>query len=195
MTASASNPAARLADLLDRLGRYLRGREHSSGLNPAQWEALRYLVKANRYSRNPSALTDFLGSTKGTVSQTLIALETKGLVTRDVDPADRRQVRLGLTGRGRVQLAEDPLLELVAAASALDAATQRKAADALAELLRGLQRRHGRKTFDVCRSCRFLLRNDAPGARGGPHRCGLTREPLSDADTDQICVEQEPQAA
>src|SRR3546814_1620435 len=91
----ASNATIRIADLLDRLGRYLRSREHAGDLNPVQWEALRYLAQANRYSVNPSALTEFLGSTKGTVSQTLIVLESKGLISRDADPGDRRQLRLG----------------------------------------------------------------------------------------------------
>lgn len=191
----APGATLRIADLLDRLGRYLRSREHAGDLNPAQWESLRYLAQANRYSLNPSALTEFLGSTRGTVSQTLIALESKGLISREADPADRRQLRLGLTKAGRAQLARDPLQELVTAAGALDVTAQRRTADALTELLATLQRRHGRRTFGICAECRFLLRDDAAGQEGGPHRCGLTREPLSADDTGQICAEQEPRAA
>ena len=60
---------------LERLARLMRAREHEDGLNPAQWEALRFLSRANRFSNAPGALTRYLGATKGTVSQTLMALE------------------------------------------------------------------------------------------------------------------------
>ncbi len=189
-----ADPAARIADLIDRLGRYLRGHEHGGGLNPAQWEALRYLARANRYSRNPSALTAFLGSTKGTVSQTLIALESKGLIERALEPGDRRQLRLSVTAAGTRLLADDPLGMFSAAAAAISGAAQRQTAEALEDLLRTLQLRHGRKTFGVCRGCRFLQRDSAAAEPGGPHRCGLTGEPLSWADTTQICAEEQPAA-
>ena len=67
---------------LERLTRLMRAGEHEGGLNPAQWEALRYLARANRFSRTPAALADFLGTTRGTVSQTVIALERTGHLTR-----------------------------------------------------------------------------------------------------------------
>ena len=39
-----------------------------------------FIARANRFSRTPAALADYAGSTRGTISQTLIALEQKGLV-------------------------------------------------------------------------------------------------------------------
>ena len=57
----------------------------------------------------------YLGLTKGTVSQTVHALEAKGLVTKQVDPADRRGRRLSLSPAGRTLLMRDPLAETVAA--------------------------------------------------------------------------------
>ena len=71
-----------VAVLLNRLSRIAHALQFSNGLNPAQWEALRYIGRANRYSASPTALADYVGSTKGTVSQTLIALEAKGYVSR-----------------------------------------------------------------------------------------------------------------
>ncbi|HIP78057.1 MAG TPA: MarR family transcriptional regulator, partial [Kiloniellaceae bacterium] len=56
--------------LLERLARVLQNEAHSEGLKPTQWEALRYLSRANRFSRTPSGVTAYLGMTKGTVSQT-----------------------------------------------------------------------------------------------------------------------------
>ncbi len=185
----------RVADLIERLGRLTGTLQRSGGLVPAQWEALRYLARANRYSRHPGALAAFLGATKGTVSQTVIALERKGLVVRSNDPKDRRSVHIDLTEAGRGVLAKDPLGDLVDAARALpETAAVRLAAD-LKVLLWSLQQRHGRPGFGVCGSCHFFQRNAAGEEAGGPHRCGVTREPLSDADARHICIEHAPLAA
>src|SRR3546814_3015773 len=73
--------AQRVIVLLDRLSRLTRELQFVDGLNPAQWEALRFLATANKYSRPPPALAEYLGATKGTVSQNLIAPESKGLRT------------------------------------------------------------------------------------------------------------------
>jgi predicted transcriptional regulator len=79
---SVSPRAIEAAHLIDRLERLTRAGE-GLGLNPAQWEALRFLARANRFSRSPAAVADYLASTRGTVSQTLIALE--GTAGRDLD--------------------------------------------------------------------------------------------------------------
>ena len=105
----------RIAALIERIGRLLSTDAHAGGLLPVQWEALRYLGRANRFSRTPAALTAYLGLTKGTVSQTVHALEARGLVTKQVDPVDRRGRRLSLSPAGRTLLMRDPLVETVTA--------------------------------------------------------------------------------
>ena len=69
-----------IASLVDRLSRLAHSLQYSQGLNPAQWNALRYLARANKYSTSPGVLAEYFRTTKGTVSQTLIALESKGLI-------------------------------------------------------------------------------------------------------------------
>ena len=78
---SGSNAAV----MLERLARLMRVAEHDGDLNPAQWEALRYLARANRFSNSPAALTRYLGATKGTISQTLMALDRKGRTPEAVE--------------------------------------------------------------------------------------------------------------
>jgi DNA-binding MarR family transcriptional regulator len=183
-------PPSRLPELLERIGRLLRGARHRTDLlNPAQWEALRYLGQANRYSRTPSALTRYLGATKGTVSQTVIALERKGLVRRADDPRDRRGVRLGLTVRGRANLQQDPVLNLL---DGIDPELLSRLESDLAALLIHLQRSNQHRPFGLCATCRFFQRDVDEGADGGPHRCGLTLEPLATPEEEQICAEHEP---
>lgn len=181
----------RLADLIERLGRLLRSRENAGALNPAQWEALRYLSRANRFSRTPGALSRYLVATKGTVSQTVLALERKGLLRRGGDPADARVARLELTSAGQRVLQRDPLAEFEAAARRLPAGRTRAATEGLEALLRGLLAEREHQTFGQCSTCRFFQRDALKGRRGGPHHCGLLDEPLSDADSEAICVEHE----
>ncbi|MBL8688326.1 MAG: MarR family transcriptional regulator, partial [Rhodospirillaceae bacterium] len=185
----------RISELVEQLGRFADAMQRARGLAPAQWEVLRYLGRANRYSRQPGALAAFLGTTKGTVSQTVIALERKGLIERTGNPRDRRSVHLTLTPAGQAMLNDDPLAEIAAAAATLRRATATNLATDLADLLLSLQRRAGRRSFGICATCRFFRRNAAEREAGGPHRCGLTQEPLGDADIVRICVEHETSAA
>jgi DNA-binding MarR family transcriptional regulator len=101
-----ASPAETLAKL-ERLARLLRQSGHAKGLNPVQWEALRYLERCNVLSHSPGAMAKYLSSTKGTVSQTIKALEKKGLLSKHVDPKDSRGVALYLTEAGRAVLADD----------------------------------------------------------------------------------------
>ena len=175
--------------VLERLSRVLQNETHAEGLKPTQWEALRFLARANRFSRSPSGLTAYLGMTKGTVSQTLNALERKGLVIKHADTTDRRQVRIDLTAEGRRILDRDPVEGLLRSAAAIGADDRNRLARGLQALLaEALRGRQGRP-FGVCRSCRFFLANVPEGA---PHRCGLLKVPLSAGDSRRICVEQEP---
>ncbi len=174
--------------LLERLSRVLQNEAHAEGLKPTQWEALRYLARANRFSRSPSAVTAYLGMTKGTVSQTLNALERKGLIRKKSDPADKRNLRLELTARGAALLKRDPMDGLTAAAARLNANERRQLSDGLEKTLRAALRRRGGRPFGVCKTCRFFRKNAKQGA---PHRCGLLEVPLSAEDSEQICVEQE----
>lgn len=182
-----SNPGDRALRLIERLARLVRAADHAGGLNPAQAEALRYLARANRFSRNPAALAAYLSATRGTVSQTLIALEEKGLIERRPDPRDGRGVLLVLTKKGEAKIRDSASGDLVAA---IEAAGE---AGPLAERLEGalraaLDARSGR-AFGVCRACRHFRADQGNGRR--PHHCALLNEPLGEADARAICVEQE----
>ena len=176
--------ASEIAETLDRLGRAAHALQFVQGLNPAQWEALRFLGRANRYSRSPSCLAEYLGTTKGTTSQTLRALETKGYVTRCRDCNDRRGVSLELTAEGRALLTQDPLQDIERAVAALpgDCATQ--LAKGLTRVLANIRGRCGQGEFGVCARCNHLV---PLGASGGA-QCGLTSEALSKEEGGQLCV-------
>jgi DNA-binding MarR family transcriptional regulator len=178
--------------LIERLARLMRSAENESGLNPAQWEALRYLDRANRFSNSPGALAGYLGATKGTVSQTIIALERKGLVRKDLRPGQRRSVSLALTAKGKEQLRRDPWLKLTGAVAELGPQSTRRLNRGLTELLQTALTRGTHPTFGQCRTCRYFGRNQSAGQPGGPHRCLLLDVQLMENDSVRICVEHEP---
>jgi len=178
---------ARLTNLVNRLGRTIHCVQFAEGLNPAQWDALRYLDRANKYSRTPSGLAGYLHTTKGTASQTLKSLEAKGLVARVPHDKDRRGVLLDLTDRGREILEHDPLIQLECAAGALGADID-QAYDLLARLARGMEAAANQRGYGVCKECTLFCKNTFAGMDDGPHQCGLTKDPLSEADSERICV-------
>ena len=175
--------------LIDRVGRVTRALQFADGLSPAQWGALRYVARANRYSRNPTALADFLGATKGTVSQTLIALEEKGYLRRVRGSSDRRAVCLNLTAAGTSLLGQDPLTSVDDATSALSPVAHAALVEALSRVLRDLQRRHGGSEFGVCERCCLFVADGAADEPGGPNRCGLTGDAFDDDERRRICVD------
>ena len=180
-------------DLLERISSLLRAdtrlRGNPQGLNPVQVEALLYLDRCNRYSDSPLAVADFLGLTKGTVSQTLNVLERNGLIEKRADPDDGRRVRLRLTRRGSAvarKLSASPVLDQALAHRKLD--SDRLQAN-LRALLAGMQRVSDRRSFGVCHTCRYFERD------GDAFRCGLTQERLSTNDAQLICREHDRTAA
>src|SRR5260370_2204020 len=84
----------------------LRKSGGDEALQPVHLQALIYLSKANRYSNTPQALAEYLGLTKGTVSQTLLLLDRRGLIERFEDDIDPRVVRLPLSAAGEPLLYE-----------------------------------------------------------------------------------------
>jgi DNA-binding MarR family transcriptional regulator len=177
-------------ELLERLARLIANDGHAQRLKPAQWEALRYLARANRFSRTPGGLTAWLGATKGTVSQTVMSLERAGLVAKSGHPADRRSVRLELTDAGHAMLQRDEIAALRHSAAALPPPVRAGLEDGLRALLAARLAASGQRPFGICRDCRHFSRQG-----GNPYFCRLLKEPLSENDSGLICVEQEPAAA
>ncbi|HUN50095.1 MAG TPA: MarR family transcriptional regulator [Candidatus Sulfotelmatobacter sp.] len=180
--------AHRVAELIDRLARLTRELQFVHGLNPAQWEALRFLARANRYSRSPGALAEFLGTTKGTASQTLIALENKGYIARARSDTDRRAMHLELTPEGQALLAQDPILTIEQAAGRLSGEVGNPLVQGLSRLLHDLQHKNGIKEFGVCGDCTLLCVKGQAAAPDESSQCGLTGDSLSTEDVARLCV-------
>lgn len=185
--------ADHIYEYCERIANLLRAdaRKSAAGQQPVQLEALHYLGICNKYSNTPVAVAEYLGLTKGTVSQTLRVLEQNGLVSKQPDNKDRRVVHLTVTAKGRHVLSSAvPPRSLLAALQALSEPQQDTLRSALEQLLRAMQGANELKTFGVCGSCRHNL-----AGPGNNRLCGLTQEVLTQDDCTQICREHSARVA
>jgi DNA-binding MarR family transcriptional regulator len=181
--------ALTLFDLVERLSLLtragLRQAGAAQGLQPVHLYVLFYLNQANRFSNTPLALTDYLGLTKGTVSQTVLVLARRRLLSRYADPQDGRIVRLVLTEAGGALLnklnSADAWREAVRTASP---ARVTSAMVVLRQVLAEVQSQSGKRSFGVCSTCRH---NQRLGPRS--YFCGLMQEKLSSPEVRRICRE------
>ena len=128
------------AELMAQILRLANGAAFAGGLNPAQWNALRYLADAVPESRTVTAFAQYHATTSGTASQTVAALVRKGLVERLPELGDRRRNRLELTSAGHDLLQGDPLGTIATAIAAQPAESQEALAKGLEATLRTLTR-------------------------------------------------------
>ena len=174
--------------LLERITSLLLSEERKRylalGIQPVHAQVLEYLAMCNQYSDTPAALTEYLGLTKGTVSQSLQVLERKGYLSKLPDPNDGRVVHLSLMPAG---------LELLNQIQPLDIFTQaeenllqkefKSLRHALGATLHVLQKANQSKSFGFCQSCRYYRETDQH------MQCGLTGDPLSQEEVHKICRE------
>lgn len=188
---SAENGAEELAWLALKVGRLASGDPGGRGLRAAQWAALRYLARANRFSRTVSALAEFQGTTRGTVSQTIKGLVARGFLRRSPSDRDGRSVRFDLTPAARQVLDRDPFLGLVRTAAALPAAERNRALESLQLLLRGATPPEPVRRLGRCAFCGHLRGGQADGV----YQCGLLEEPLVAAELAEHCMRFSPRPA
>ena len=170
------------AELLVHLGRAARLEDGAATLTPAQWTALRYLARANAASRTPSAFASFHATTRGTATQTLKALEAKGLIARRQSPDDGRSVRFELTDEGQALLSRDPLRDLAEAVASLPADLRSALSQALPQVVAHLAARREGPSFGTCRDCRHF-----DDGRDGAY-CACMAAGLAAGETDLLCI-------
>ena len=186
--ARGETSALTLAELLAQVGRtaYCIGSDRD--LTPAQWMALRYFSRANRFSRTVSAFADYHATTRGTASQTVKRLIEQGFLTRTPSVRDGRSTRLDLTKKGRGTLLDDPLEALVRSVGGIPRRTRADMTRRLERVLEHLARERGGCLFGTCPSCRYL-QVDSSGAEGDHgESCRLFDEPLQPEELQRICV-------
>ncbi len=181
-----------LAELVAQLGRIAYGEGFVDGLTPAQWTALRYFERANRFSRTVSAFAEYHATTRGTASQTVKSLVAQGYLSRIRLETDGRSARLDLTATARAILSDDPFEALVRAAGALPRGARGQLADSLERMLGHVARGRDRCPFGMCPSCEHLEGDGCCREGRPPYECAFVGEPLEPAELEQICINFEP---
>lgn len=72
-----------------------------NGLQMVHLEILIYLSNCSKYSDTTQALTNYLGLTKGSISQSLGFLEEESYIKRKQDANDKRVFHLLVTAKGK----------------------------------------------------------------------------------------------
>lgn len=181
-----------LLDLVDRLANLMRAEYRrvgsEEGLQPVHVQALMFLENANRFSNTPQALAEYLGLTKGTVSQSLMLLDRHGLIERYQDEIDKRVVRLRLSPLGEAFLDESgPAVLWQSASRDISASRIRYSVSVLRAILFELQNQNGGPPFGVCNTCVYCQRKSQR-----IHHCAWFGERLSGPETRKICREHVP---
>jgi MarR family transcriptional repressor of emrRAB len=174
--------------LIERISTLLRSEQRKKytaiGLQPIHLHILEFLSQCNYLSDTPAAVCEYLGLTKGTMSQSLQVLERKGYIAKMPDAADGRVVHLQLLKAGWLLLQEVQTLDVFNQAEQQVAKSSFFNLDvALNIMLKTLQKANHSKSFGVCHSCRYFSEID------NHYHCQLTDLPLTQADTLKICRE------
>lgn len=182
MRRASTYQARDLAELLLQLGRAAYADGAGGDLTAAQWAALRYFGRANRFSRTVSAFASYHATTRGTASQTIRSLVERGYLRRMPSQRDGRSVLFAVTESARRRLQEDPLESLVRAAAQLEDASLDGVARELRRVGEYLGAERGEAVAGRCQHCGHLLKS------GGDYRCGLMDEALDREEISEICM-------
>ncbi|MHA7777021.1 MarR family winged helix-turn-helix transcriptional regulator [Roseibium sp. M-1] len=179
MTSNADTQVIR--DLIDRLTRLAAAEDWNGPLNPSQFAALSYLARANRFSRAPSHVADYLATTRGTASQTLKALARKQLIEETRSAADKRSIRYDATPEGLTMLEDpSPLDDVIAS---LPTEISASLATSLKALVLTMLHQRGGRSFGICHTCRHHEARPEGGF------CRLLGVELAPDEAGKICHE------
>ncbi len=181
---ASSNGPSHVGDQLLHLARLVHGTAADPSLTPAQWTALRYFASANRFSRTPSAFSQFHATTRGTASQTVKSLITLGLLERHANKADARSTLIEVTPQGQQKLARDPLADLCRCIAALPDEQRTVFASTVTQISTALAQMRAAPTFGNCDDCGHC---DALASGGAYCRC--TQTLLSEGDMGALCID------
>ena len=177
-------------ELLEQVARILWFEGTKHGLRDREWMALRFLSRANRFSRTPSALASYVGTTRGTASFIIGELERLGYLERKRSAQDKRSVMLSVTQQGKKFLVRDPVNVLVEAITVLEDEAKVSFRDALRHVLDQSDAAEQRHHTDVCKRCIFLREDRATtdSRTTAEFSCRLFRAPIAEAEVDLLCT-------
>ncbi len=148
------------------------------GVQLVHLEILQYLSICNKYSNTAQGISEYLGQTKSSISQSLKFIEKVGHIKREPNSNDKRSYQIFLTKDGK------ECIKRMNESSTPDLSEVGDIVGNIKTILYKWQEQNDLKGFGQCKSCYFnkILEK-------GGFQCGLTQEPLSETDIQQICRE------
>lgn len=189
--------AERVVAGLSILGTALRAKAWESAVgqevNPTQAQILALLLRADQDGVTLAYLADRLGVSGPTASDSVSALEKKGLVRKHPSPSDRRALAIQLTKAGGVaarKVAESPadLLSVVQELSSEDEASLLRV---LVTLIHELEARGLVAPHRSCVTCRFFEPDSDPQDSERPYYCAFVRAHFGDPNLRLDCQDHE----
>lgn len=165
------------------------------GLPPTQAAVLK-MLQANPDGLRAQFIAERLAVSPASLSDSLRALEQKGWLQRQPDPADRRARRLRLSAEGqalarRLAAPEHGLAALMADLDEADVGALLR----ITQLMVAQAQRQGLASgLRTCLGCRFF-QPYASGRDDLPHICGFTAQAFGDPQLRMDCLEQQPAQA
>jgi len=174
--------------LIERISTLVRSEERriytALALQPVHGQVLEYISQCNHHSNTPASVTEYLGLTRGTMSQSIQVLERKGYIEKYQDKIDRRVVHLKLLPAGQALVDKIKPLEIFQQAEQqISSENFTTLTEGLTKTLIALQQANRSKSFGLCNTCDHFAEQD------NHYHCRLTDLPLEHADTEKICKE------
>lgn len=182
---NGTNMTQDMADLIVHLARLAQNTGRTE-LTAAQWTALRFFARANRFSRTPSAFSEFHATTRGTASQTVKSLVTLGLLQRQNNASDARSTLLEVTQAGHDMLCHDPLGDLRRVLAALPEDLRQTLSVALQRATTDLARLRQVPTFGTCADCSHCKEGTDTAY------CHCTESMLTKPEMASFCIDFQP---
>lgn len=187
--------STRLRDGLERVAAVLRMEQWSSanalGLNPTQVQVLAFLAGRGAGVR-VKEIAAHLGVSPPSATDSIGALERKGLIRKVMKTGDARAVGVHITLEGRALLKAVGMAASTTATSlaTLDDAEQALLLRLLIKLARALQIAGAMPVQRLCVTCRHFRPNTYPDARD-PHHCAFVNAAFGDRHLRLDCGEHE----
>lgn len=185
----------RVREGLSRVATALRvddwSRAKAASVNPTQYAILEHL-EGRTEGAGVKDIAFQLGVSQPTATDSILALERKGLVAKHADPNDRRAVHVRLTAEGQSALRAGDAVAGIAehAVAALPPGRQEELLVTLVTMIRQLQEAGAIPIQRMCVSCRYFRPNvHADVAR--PHHCAFVDAAFGPQDLRVDCREHE----
>lgn len=186
----------RLRDGLERLALVLRTEQWDAasaiGLTPAQLHILSFLAGRADNGCKVKDITRHLGVSQPSATDSVTALERKGLVAKRASIADARAVTVAITADGlaAVKAASTALTASEQALAALPVAEQASMLLHLMSVIRSLQIAGAISEQRMCATCRHFRPHAYPGAPH-PHHCAFVNAAFGTGHLRLDCREHE----